>query len=242
MIYFFSDVHLGFFDRNKETEREGMLVAFLESISHNCEKLFIVGDLFDFWFDYKTVIPRHFFRTISTLHKLKTLGVEIFYIMGNHDFGHYNFFEMELGIPIIPNDLEIVLSGKKFLISHGDGKIPNDYGYLVLKKILRNRLAQKLYRLIHPDLGIWLASRSSQKSRSYTQNRNPIVPDPLFEFAKAKIEEGYEFVVMGHTHQANCINYQGGTYVNLGDWFNDPTFAQFDGNSIALLKVKELVK
>ncbi len=239
MIYFFSDVHLGLFERNKEIERENLLVKFLEAISEDCQKLFIVGDLFDFWFDFKTVIPRNFFRTISSLYKLKTKGIEIFYFMGNHDFGHYNFFETELGIPVIPNDLEIVLSGKKFFISHGDGKIPNDYGYFFLKKILRNRIAQKLYRFIHPDIGIWLASHSSKKSRYYSQHRNPIDVDPLFEFAKTKIEEGFDFVVMGHSHHVSYINHQHGIYVNLGDWFAEPMFARFNGDSIALMKVKE---
>ncbi len=213
---------------------------FLCKIRSNCKALFILGDLFDYWFDYSTVIPKDFYRIVATLKDMIESGIEIHYIIGNHDFGHYNFFENELKTKIYQNDLDILLDGKKFFLSHGDGKIPNDYGYIILKKILRNKTLQKLYRLIHPDIGIKLARKSSRKSRQYT-TKNNWESDPLFEFAKRKIEEGFDFVIMGHIHKSGLFEHKGGIYANLGDWFSEPKFAKFDGNSLNLFDVNKFL-
>jgi UDP-2,3-diacylglucosamine hydrolase len=234
MYYFFSDVHLGLFDREKDKIREDRLLSFLDDIKTDAKGIYIVGDLFDYWFDYKKVIPRHFFRTISKLLELKNSGIEIIYLMGNHDFGHYDFFKEELGIRVNENDVSVTLSNKKFYLAHGDGKVYKDYGYIVLKKILRSKLAQSLYRKIHPDFGIWLASSSSKRSRKYTDNKDYGGIDGLEIFAKAKIDEGYDFVMMGHNHKVKIIDYKSGKYINLGEWINKPSYAVFDGNSLEL--------
>ena len=138
MIYFISDAHLGHEKKDINRTVEDTLIAFLGKIQSDCEKLFIVGDLFDYWFEYKSVIPKIYIRTLAALINLKDKGIPIEYIMGNHDFGHYKYFEEEMGIPVFRDDIEREINGKKFYISHGDGKSYNDTGYLILKKILRN--------------------------------------------------------------------------------------------------------
>jgi len=131
MIYFFSDVHLGLGTREEYRHREDILLDFLAMIRHDCERLYIVGDLFDYWFEYKTVVPKYFFRTITALYNLRRDGIAIEYLMGNHDFGHHTFFRDELDIPIHTDDITTTLHGKSFYIAHGDGKAYNDTGYFV---------------------------------------------------------------------------------------------------------------
>ncbi|MCX7880252.1 MAG: UDP-2,3-diacylglucosamine diphosphatase [Ignavibacteria bacterium] len=242
MVYFISDVHLGFFDCKTEYQRETLLVDFLNAIENDCKILILVGDLFDFWFDYRYVIPKHFYRTLAKIYDLVCKNIEIVYLMGNHDFGHYRFFDEEYGIKVLENDLELDIYGKKFYITHGDGKIKNDFGYGILKKILRNRISQKLFRLIHPDLGIWLAAKSSKRSRNFSQKNTNLDNSSLFEFAKQKIEQGFDIVVAGHSHRLEFQKYKDGIYINLGDWLNEPHFAKFNGESIALYSVRELIR
>ncbi|MGQ9819745.1 MAG: UDP-2,3-diacylglucosamine diphosphatase [Candidatus Kapaibacteriales bacterium] len=241
MVYFISDIHFGFFDRATEQKRQQLFFDFLKVIQRNCVKLYIVGDLFDYWFDYNEVIPRDFFRIVSKLYDFKANGSEIVYLMGNHDFGHYDFFKQDLEIEVIEKDIEIEIMGKKFFISHGDGKIPRDYGYFFLKKILRNSLSRKLYRLIHPDLGISLAKNSSKQSRKYNTNKFRSKPDILFDYARSLIENGFDFVIFGHTHQPGIFIFDKGTYVNLGSWLDVPKFAYFDGTKIQLLEVENFI-
>jgi len=241
LIYFISDLHLGYFEPMKEKERQELFLSFLDTLPINESTLIIVGDLFDFWFDYHFVIPKNFFKIIAKLGEFKSKGGEIIYLMGNHDFGHFRFFREELGIDVIEGDLQATFFGKKFYISHGDGKIANDYGYLILKKFLRNRLVQSLFRLIHPDVGIWIASGSSRNSRYYTTRRRKKNFDSLFEFAKRKIDDGFDFVVMGHSHKAELKQYKGGVYVNLGSWLDTPLCGIFDGSNYELIEVEKII-
>lgn len=241
MIYFISDIHLGFFEKEKDYPRELIFLNFLDKIKQTAEHIYFVGDIFDFWFDYKTVIPKRFFRVLNKFWELRQNGIGIDFLIGNHDFGHHSFFEEELDIPIHQGDIETILSGKKFYISHGDGKNPNDKGYIMLKKVIRNPFSLKLYLKLHPDFGIGLASGSSKKSRSYTDSRDHLDDEPMRDFAFSKIEAGFDYVVMGHRHKSEFTNYKNGYYVNLGDWFKEPLFAEFNGIEMKLRKVSELV-
>ncbi len=241
MIYFFSDVHLGHENEEKNKQVEDLLINFLRKAATDCKKLIILGDLFDYWFEYKTVIPRIYTRTLAQLLRMRESGIEIYYIIGNHDFGHIDFFEKDMGMVLFKDDTEMTFSGKKFFLSHGDGKLYNDKGYEILKKILRNPLAQWLYRQIHPDWGIGLASGSSRKSRNYTSRKNQGRRDGLRDFAIKKIDEGYDYVLMGHTHNAEKIDHSRGIYINTGCFFRDPTFARFDGKDLYLEKVDDFL-
>jgi len=241
MVYFISDIHLGFYKRERDVLRENILLRFLDHISNNCKKLFIVGDLFDYWFEYKYVVPKYYYRTLSKLREMRDNQIEIEYLMGNHDFGHWDFFEKEIDISIIKHDIEREINGKRFYISHGDGKAYNDAGYRFIKKILRNNLAQRLFYMIHPDIGIGLASTSSKKSRNYTDKKDYTNRDGMRDFAVEKIKEGFDFVIMGHRHLLIDEKIGNGKYINLGEWFAEPHYAAFDGNNIKLLKVIDLI-
>lgn len=226
MHFFLSDLHLGLGSQQESREREQLLVRFLDHVgSRNAETLWIVGDLFDFWFDYRTVVPRHFVRSLGALAALSDAGVTIEYLMGNHDFGHRDFFEKEIGATVYPGDVERTIGGRKVYISHGDGKAFNDTGYKILKKVLRSRLSNVAWRLLHPDIGIGLAARASRRSRDHTNEKHyggeqPGEADGLEVFAREKIEkEGFDLVVMGHSHRFRDERYEGGgRYINLGDW------------------------
>ena len=243
MIYFVSDLHLGLGERAKDREREVLFLRFLERITGDCEELYIVGDLFDYWFEYNTVIPRKFFRTLTALAQLRERGIPVHYLMGNHDFGHRRFFREELDIDIITTDMETTLHGKRFYLAHGDGKAYNDRGYLVLRAILRNRLALWLYKWLHPDIGIALASHTSHSSREYTGQKDYSERDGLRDFAEKKIrEDGFDYVVMGHRHRPEVTQFGTGFYINLGDWLHHRTFGLFDGETMRVMKVEEFLK
>lgn len=246
MVYFLSDVHLGYGEPLAARRREELLIALLDAIVPTAEQLYIVGDLFDYWFEYRTVLPREFFRTVAALDRVRRQGVIIEYVIGNHDFGHRDFFECELGIPIHWQDIERTIGGKRFFIAHGDGKVAGDRGYLILRAILRSRVANALYRWIHPDLGIGLASLSSRKSRQYTAERDYGEADSLAAFAQEKICcEGFDYVVMGHRHKVTVESYSNGVhhgvYVNLGDWLSEPHVGIFDGEHLRLEPIEKLL-
>ena len=243
MIYFISDCHLGLLERSQDKKREDMLLCFMEKIFHDCERLVIVGDFFDYWFEWDFVCPKYFYRTLAELHKFRSSGIPIDYLMGNHDFGHKEFFRNELDIEIHKNDLERIFYNKKFYLYHGDGLSYKDSLYRILKKILRNPFNLKLYlNFFHPDFAIKMAHSTSKKSRKYTDKKHYGESDGMTDFAKQKIEDGFDYVVMGHRHKLIEMKHKNGTYINLGHWLKDPHFGVFDGKEFKLLSVEEFIK
>ncbi len=226
--FFISDIHLGLQSPEVEREKEKKLIAFLDNAKVNCDELFIIGDLFDYWFEYKRVIQKGFIQTLAKLKELSESGISIHYIIGNHDFLHRDFFEKEIGAILYRDSLEVKINEKKFLLAHGDGLVKNDLGYKILKKILRNSLLQKIYSLVHPDLGIKIASATSKTSRDYTAGKNYGEVDGLFETAKSKIDSGFDYVIFGHSHQRSFEKYNNGFYVNLGSWLDQPCYGRFN--------------
>jgi UDP-2,3-diacylglucosamine hydrolase len=239
--YFISDCHLGYGpDREADRARERRLLVVLEKIATEAQSgaahgLFIVGDLFDSWFEYRQVIPKRHVRTIAMLAKIREY-IPIEYLMGNHDFGHKDYFEKELNIPVHGGDIEKVLNGKRFYIAHGDGKALNDTGYIILRSILRNKFLLWCYSWLHPDIGISVAERMSGGSRAYTDNRDALQKqDGLRIYAEKKIGEGFDYVIMGHRHKAEIVDVDGkGTYINLGDWLKSYTYGVFDENGFRI--------
>ncbi len=224
---FISDVHLGLQSREIEKAKERKLVEFLNFAKNNCDELFIAGDLFDYWFEYRRVYQKGFFRTLTALQDLTEAGIKVHYFIGNHDFFHNGFFEKEIGLMLYQNPSEFRLNDQRFFIGHGDGLVKNDLGYNILKKILRSRFTQFLYSLIHPDLGVALASHTSKSSRDYTSKKDYGEQDGLFEAAKRKIEEGYDYVLFGHLHSRQFQKYKNGYYINLGSWISEPCYGKF---------------
>ena len=236
-VYFISDVHLGFGSREQNSKRETLFLAFLDEIKQDCSDLYIVGDLFDFWFEYKRVVPKGYFLILAKLHELKKSNIKIHYIIGNHDCLIKDYFEKEIGIKIYWEGIEPKIFDKKFFIHHGDGLSSNDTGYKILKKFLRNKVNQYLFSLIHPDLGIWMGTYFSKKSRSYTSKKDYGKTDALYLFAKNKIQAGFDFVILGHIHKLAMTNIDSGTYINLGDWIKYYSYGSFDGTNFSLKQI-----
>lgn len=235
---FISDIHLGLQSREIEKEKEQKLVRFLEYASENCDELIILGDLFDYWFEYRRVIQKGFFKTLAALQNLAEKNIKVHYIIGNHDFLHRDFFEKEIGATLYYDPISLTLNEKKFYLGHGDGLIKNDLGYKILKKLLRNRVLQFLFSLIHPDLGIKVASGTSKKSRDYTATKDYGESDSLFEVAKEKISEGYDYVMFGHSHRQRFEKYKDGYYVNLGTWLINPCYGKFENEKFEIIDWK----
>ncbi|MDZ7765477.1 MAG: UDP-2,3-diacylglucosamine diphosphatase [Melioribacteraceae bacterium] len=233
--FFISDVHLGLQSKELEHKKEQKLVSFLQFASRNCDELIILGDLFDYWFEYRRVIQKGFFKTLSALEELSERGVKVHYIIGNHDFMHRDFFAEDIGATLYYNPFTIGLNGKKFFLGHGDGLISNDLGYKILKKVLRNKFLQFLFSLIHPDLGIKLASSTSKKSRDYTKTKDYGESDSLFEVAKKKIDHGADYVMFGHSHRRRFEKYNQGYYVNLGTWLTQPCYGKFENDKFEII-------
>jgi len=236
---FISDIHLGLQSKAIENRKERLLVNFLRFAQENAKELFIVGDLFDYWFEYKKVYQKGFFRTLTALQDLTESGVKVHYIIGNHDFMHRNFFRDEIGTIMYEDSIKTELNGKKFFIGHGDGLVKNDYGYLILKKILRNKILQKFYSWLHPDIGVSLASSASKSSRDYTSKKDYGEEDSMFEAAKGKINDGFDYVLFGHLHNRCYEKYKNGYYINLGSWLDEPCYGVYKNNKFEIVDWNE---
>lgn len=234
LTYFISDVHLGEQPENIERDRVKNFIHFLMNLEESASRIFFVGDLFDFWFEYKYVIPKKHFAVIRQLARMREKNIEIVYLAGNHDFWLGTFFERELGIQTVLNEWTGDIDGKQFYLFHGDGVAKKDHGYRLLKKILRNRLSIKLYRYIHPDWGIPFARFVSGSSRHYTNRVDMNDHKDYIDFARQRFSEGYDYVIMGHRHNPYVHEENGKKYTNLGDWLFHYSYAVFDGKNLGL--------
>ncbi len=236
--YFFSDAHLGFGSKDAERLKESKIIDFLTYIKSDVQKLYIVGDLFDCWIEYRKVVPKGFYRILAKLNEFTESGIEVNFFSGNHDFWLNSYLRDDVGLKLIDNYLTEELDGKKLYITHGDGLSNGDFGYKVIKKILRSRLNQFLYSLVHPDIGVTLAQASSKKSR-YTNEKSYHGANGMKEFAETKIADGFDFVVMGHYHKPQYIQLtaqnRSGVYVTLGDWIKHFTYGVY-ANGVFELK------
>jgi UDP-2,3-diacylglucosamine hydrolase len=232
--FFFSDAHLGAPRRNDEAARERRLIEFLDHVKAHGAGLFIVGDLFDFWFEYRHAIPNRHFAVLAKLYELRASGLAIDYVAGNHDLWVGDFLRHEVGLTIHENDLTRRLCGYGCYIIHGDGVAKNDGGYRLMKRIFKHPVNIFLYRWLHPDLGIPLAKLASHTSRSAKENPNTWERD-YRSFAEAKFAEGHEVVLMGHTHKPLFETIADKVFINLGDWLNHFTYCQLDENGPQLL-------
>ena len=237
LTYFISDVHLGESPPEQEKERIARFLGFLQEIESKATRIFFVGDLFDFWFEYKYAIPKKHFPTLVQLARLREKNIDIHYLPGNHDFWLGEFFMRELGIHTYENDWSGTLQDKKFYLFHGDGVAKKDVGYRFLRRVLRNKINLKMFRWIHPDLGIPFARFVSGSSRQYTNHIKLNDHSDYIEFAQNKFSEGYDFVLMGHRHNPFVFVESGKKYINLGDWLVNYSYAVFDGQELRLEKL-----
>jgi UDP-2,3-diacylglucosamine hydrolase len=243
-IYFLSDFHLGAPDHASSLEREKAIIAFLDSIKADAEEIFIVGDMFDFWYEYREVVPKGFVRLLGKLAELTDSGIQIHFFVGNHDMWMKNYLLKELNIPVYFHPKEFERGGKRFLVGHGDGLGPNDHGYKRLKKIFRNPACQWLFGILPPRVGMGIAHYMSRRSRIKTgfSDEKFLGEDKewLIIYCKDVLKkENFDFFVFGHRHLA--IDYrlnEGARYINLGDWIRFYTYAVFDGQTLKLRSYK----
>jgi UDP-2,3-diacylglucosamine hydrolase len=239
-IYFLSDFHLGAPNAEASVVREKKIVSFLEEIRHNAAEIFIVGDLFDFWYEYKKVVPKGYVRILGKLAELTDAGIKIHFFVGNHDMWMQDYFEKELNIKVYFEPKEFLLCGKKFLVGHGDGLGPGDEGYKIIKKIFRNKICQWLFGIIPPRIGIGIADFFSKKSRAKTGTTNEIFlgedKEWLVIYCKEILQKQYyDYFIFGHRHLPLDIKLsKQSTYINLGDWIQYFTYAIFDGEKTTL--------
>lgn len=232
-IYFVSDLHLGTGSPESDRERESILVDFLSTLKKG-SALVIAGDLFDYWFEFRQVYQRGFFRTLTAIYECTARGVEVHYLIGNHDFFHRDFFSKELGVNLVEDCIVFECNGVTLFAAHGDGYVKNDRGYRVLKAVLRNKTIQFFYGLIHPDLGLWIARSTSKGSRHYTAQKDYGKVDGLVEAAEQKVKEGYDFVIFGHSHKRKFVEVAGGHYVNLGSWLDKPCYGVLENKDFTI--------
>ncbi len=239
-IYFLSDFHLGAPDAATSLLREKKIIAFLDEIKKDAEQIFILGDLFDFWFEYKTVVPKGYVRILGKLAEITDSGIPIHFFVGNHDMWMKNYFQKELNISVYFEPTPFTFNEKKFLIGHGDGLGPGDHGYKMIKKIFRNKIAQTLFGILPPSIGIGIANYFSKKSRAQTGKNNEIFEGEEKEWLVSYCKEvllhsSYDFFIFGHRHLPLHIKLNNqSTYVNLGDWISFDSYAVFNGDTLEL--------
>lgn len=239
-IYFASDFHLGVPTHADSLVREKRVVAWLDSVKHNASDIYLVGDLFDFWFEFKTVVPKGFVRLLGKLAELSDSGIKLHIFHGNHDLWQFGYLEQELGCVVYSKPITIKLGNKNFHIAHGDGLGPNQHWFKFILGIYRNWFFQRLFAFFHPNIGIGLANWFSARSKqhTFTENATYYGDDKEFLMLYAKeiaATDKIDYFVFGHRHlpMIRPVNDRS-TYVNLGDWMGYNTYAVFDGNELKL--------
>jgi UDP-2,3-diacylglucosamine hydrolase len=234
-IVFFADAHLGL--PGDTTERAERVAEFLRSLRGGISHLYIVGDLFDFWFEYRTVVPSTAPQVLCELYNLVRSGVRVTLLAGNHDYWFGNYLRNGIGVEFAPGEVIADHQGLRIYLHHGDGLYPKDHGYRLLKRFLRNRAIISLFRLIHPDLAHRIAALTSTTSRTILAPR-PGRDDEyaaLFRLiADRRLAEGYDAVVYGHSHVPLVEKRDGGTLVLLGDWLTHCTYVTLEGGAFTL--------
>ena len=238
-IYFASDLHLGVPNREKSLVREKLFVQWLDEIKSDAEAIYLVGDIFDFWFEYKKAVPKGYVRLLGKLAEISDSGIPIHIFTGNHDMWFFDYLEDEINAHIYREPIEISLKGKRFFIGHGDGLGPGDNGYKLIKKIFTNKLCQWLFERIHPNLGISIAQYWSKKSRIANGEKDESYhgeKEWLTQFCKEKIKTiEVDYFIFGHRHLPLEVDLGSNTtYINLGEWVNYNSYAVFDGKKLEL--------
>tara|TARA_B100000809_G_scaffold94413_1_gene93111 strand:+ start:879 stop:1631 length:753 start_codon:yes stop_codon:yes gene_type:complete len=241
-IYFASDNHLGAPNLEESLVREKKFVSWLGTIKKDAEAIFLVGDIFDFWFEYSEVVPKGFTRTLGKLAEISDAGIPIHYFAGNHDMWLVDYFQKELNLTVYNKPKVFTINDKKFFVGHGDGLGPGDKSFKIMKKIFKNPFFNWCFRCVHPDLGIKIGKYLSNKNRlkssledlRFNGNEN----EWLTKYCKEKLKnKHYDYFVFGHRHIPLEIKLSpNSTYINLGDWITHFSYAVFDGRQVLLDK------
>lgn len=244
-IYFASDFHLGAPDAVTSLQREKLLVQWLNEIKQDAQELFLVGDVFDFWFEYKTAVPKGFVRLLGKLAELSDAGIPIHYFTGNHDMWVFDYLPKEIGATIYRHPIEREINGHHFFIGHGDGLGPGDKGYKFIKKVFANPICQWLFARLHPNFGIRMANFWSGKSRLHTGSSDEkfLGEDKEWLVVYSKevlLKKHYDYFIFGHRHLPLDIQLTPKSrYINLGEWMNYNSYGVFDGEKMELKSYKK---
>ncbi|HYW96111.1 MAG TPA: UDP-2,3-diacylglucosamine diphosphatase [Bacteroidales bacterium] len=243
-IYFVSDAHLGLPPHQKSLEREKLLVKWLDEISGDAQAIYLMGDIFDYWFEYKKVVPRGFVRFLGKLAEITDSGIPVYFFTGNHDVWAFDYLPSELGVTVYRQPQHRTFNGKKFYLAHGDGLGPSEWSYKLLKGIFTSRFLQWMFARIHPNSATGFAHRWSKHSRFSKGNFVSFLGEEkehLIQHSKTMLsEEHFDFFIYGHRHiPIDWKLNESSRVIYLGDWFVNFTYAVFDGEDIRLLKYGE---
>lgn len=242
-IYFASDIHLGTPDEHSSTLRERLFIKWLDEAKADATEIFIIGDIFDFWHEYKTVVPKGHVRLQGKLAEITDAGIPVHVFTGNHDLWMFGYLEKELGVKIHKAPVQRVFNGKKFFIGHGDGLGPGDHGYKFIKKVFNSPVCQFLFRWLHPDVGTRLAAYLSKQSRYGTSGEKKQLEqfkgeekEWLVQYSKrVLLRDHFDYFIFGHRHLPLDIQVSDKSrYINTGDWLDYNSYAVFDGEKLEL--------
>jgi UDP-2,3-diacylglucosamine hydrolase len=222
-IFFMSDAHLGQ-DPTEDEARTRALVSFFNTVTEQGGSLFILGDFFDFWFEYKSVIPRSYFSVLASLKNLTSSGIDVFYLGGNHDYWIGSFLEREVGVSTFTEPLDLRAQGRRVFLAHGDGLAKRDWPYRTFRTVLRSRAVSVMYRLLHPDFGLAFAGWVSRMSRTHSGSMAPKAERLWEDIGSPKYENGFDTVVLGHIHKPITISRRNKNLFVIGDWIDQFTF------------------
>lgn len=240
-LYFASDFHLGAPSREDSLKREMKIVRWLDIVKKDAHTIYLLGDIFDFWFEYKHAIPKGYIRLQGKLAEITDSGIPVVFFTGNHDMWMFDYFTKELNIPIYRKPQQLKVENTKMLIGHGDGLGPGDHSYKLLKKVFENKLSQWLFARIHPNAGIGIANFWSKRSRISNLKKDEETfkgeKEFLWQYCKdIESKEHHDYYVFGHRHlPLNLDVGDTSRYFNLGEWVNYYTYGVFDGKEFELL-------
>ncbi len=247
--YFISDFHLGVPNYDTSLIRERLIVKWLDEIKKDAHEIFLMGDVFDFWFEYKTAVPKGYVRLLGKLAEISDSGIKIHYFTGNHDMWVFDYFKKELNITIYRQPIFKTIQGKVFYLGHGDGLGPGDYGYKIIKKVFSNALCQWLFARLHPNFGIGLANFFSRSSRKANGPKDEIFMGKenewLYIYSKEMLMKNPEvnYFIFGHRHLPLDLSLSDNSrYINLGEWLNYNSYAVFDGEKLELKHYQSQIK
>ncbi len=239
-IYFISDCHFGVPSKEKSLQREKFFIDWLEEVKADAQEIYIMGDLFEFWYEYKTVIQKGYVRLFGKLAEITDAGIQLYFFRGNHDVWAFDYLADEFNIKIYPDTLIKELNGKKFFLGHGDGLGKGDNGYKFIKKVFRNKINQWLFRWLHPDIGTRMGLFWSNRSRIAHENHgiekvNEAGIERLSGFCNEtlKQEADIDYFIFGHIHKPAIVELNGNAqYFSIGDWIKYYSYLEFDGEKL----------
>ncbi|MBC5773960.1 UDP-2,3-diacylglucosamine diphosphatase [Pontibacter sp. KCTC 32443] len=238
-VYFASDFHLGVPDAATSKAREHKIVRWLDQVKHDAAAILLLGDIFDFWFEYRHTIPKGFIRLQGKLAEITDAGIPVLFFTGNHDMWMFDYFPTELNIPVLRDPISTTINGQTFYIGHGDGLGPGDHTYKIIKKVFANKACQWAFARIHPNLGIGIANMWSRKSRisNVKKDEKFLGEDEwLVQYCReVEKEQHHDYYIFGHRHLPLDLHIgDRSRYVNLGEWVNFCSYGVYDGQNLTL--------